>query len=177
MAPNHLRSGNDRAREAWFRLSFSVRYRAFAIGPEACRITTRKWRKRDYLMARARGRKSGISLTVVPPTLPGERPAPPAEFDTTEERIWRAIVGALPPTWLDAAAQSILTRAVAQAAVCELLEAQLRALRAQDPADTDAIGALAAQHAAAGHMLGTLRATPPARMVPRGASRQIAPAL
>src|SRR5215469_4810727 len=98
----------------------------------------------------ARGRKSAISMAVVPPVLPGERPAPPAELDGTEERIWRAIVGALPPTWLDAAAQQILVRAVA----------------------------LAAQHAAAGkslsHLLGVLRATPRARMVPRGASRQIA---
>ena len=126
----------------------------------------------------ARGRKSGISLAVVPPVLPGERPAPPAELDAIEERIWRAIVGALPPTWLDAAAQQILVRAVAQAAVCEGQEAKLRALRSQENPDTDAIGALAAQHAAAGknlsHMLGVLRATPRARMVPRGASRQIA---
>jgi len=57
-------------------------------------------------------------------------------------------------------------------------EAQLRALRAQEHPDTDAIGALAAQHAAAGkilsHLLGVLRATPRARMVPRGASRQLA---
>jgi len=67
----------------------------------------------------ARGRKSGISLTVVPPALPGERPAPPAELDAAEQRIWNAIVGALPPLWLDAAAQEILTRAVAQAGVCE----------------------------------------------------------
>jgi hypothetical protein len=77
-----------------------------------------------------RGRKSRISLTLVPPALPGERPAPPAELDAVEVGIWRAIVGALPPTWMDAAAQQILTRVVAQAAVCERQEAQLRALRA-----------------------------------------------
>jgi hypothetical protein len=126
----------------------------------------------------ARGRKSGISLAVVPPTLPGERPAPPVELDATEQRIWRAIVDALPPTWLDAAAQQVLVRAVAQASVCEGLEAQLRARRAQDPPDADAIGVLTAQHAAASksfsHLLGVLRATPRARMVPRGASRQLA---
>src|SRR5262249_41450280 len=79
----------------------------------------------------ARGRKSAISVAVVSPVLPGERPAPPADLDGTEERIWRAIVGALPPTWLDAAAQQILVRAVAQAAVCEGQEAQLRALRSK----------------------------------------------
>ena len=73
----------------------------------------------------ARGRKSAISLAVMPPALPGEKPAPPAELDAVEERIWRAIVGALPPTWLDAAAQQILVRAVAQAAVCEGQEAKL----------------------------------------------------
>lgn len=126
----------------------------------------------------ARGRKSRISLSLVPPALPGERPAPPAELDAAEAGIWRAIVGALPPTWMDAAAQQILLRAVAQASVAATLEAQLRALRAQDPPDVDAIGALAAQHAAAGkslaNLLGVLRATPRARVVPRGASRQLA---
>jgi hypothetical protein len=127
-----------------------------------------------------RGRKSAISLAVVPPTLPGERPAPPAVLDDTEATIWRAIVGALPPMWLDAAAQQVLARAVAQAAVCERQEAQLRALRARDPPDVGAIGILAAQNAAAAkslaHLMGTLRATPRARMVPRGASRQLAQA-
>ena len=126
----------------------------------------------------ARGRKSGVSLAVTPAALPGERPTPPAELDATEDRIWKAIVGALPSTWLDAAAQQVLVRAVAQAAVCEHQEARLRALRAQHHPDVDAIGALAAQHAAAGkslsHLLGVLRATPRARMIPRGASRQLA---
>src|SRR5262249_52984761 len=104
----------------------------------------------------ARGRKSRVSLSVVPPALPGERPAPPAELDDSEASIWRAIVSALPATWLDAAAQQVLVRAVAQASVCEGLEVQLRALRAQDPPDTDAIGALAAQHAAASKSLSNL---------------------
>ena len=76
----------------------------------------------------ARGRKSGVSLTVVPPALPGERPVPAADLDATEQRIWKAIVDALPPVWLDAAAQEILTRAVAQAVVCEGQEARLREL-------------------------------------------------
>lgn len=109
-----------------------------------------------------------------PPTLPGERPAPPAALDNTEADIWRAIVGALPPTWFEAAAQEILVRAVAQASVCEGLEAQLRSLRAQAPADLDAIGELAVQHAASAkvlaHLMGVLRATPRATMRLRGAS-------
>ena len=75
-------------------------------------------------------RKSSISLAVVSPTLLGERPAPPAALDDTEAGIWREIVGALPPSWLDAAAQQVLVRVVAQAAVCEQQEAQLRKLRA-----------------------------------------------
>ena len=126
----------------------------------------------------ARGRKSSVSLAVVPSALPGERPAPPAELDDTEARIWKEIVGALPPTWLDAAAQQILLRAVCQAAACEFQELQLRELRRQPRPDADAIGARAAQHAASakalGHLLGVLRATPRARMVSRGATRQIA---
>jgi hypothetical protein len=62
----------------------------------------------------ARGGKSTISLTVVPPMLPGERPAPQTELDSAESDIWRAIVGALPPNWFDPAAQQVLARAVAQ---------------------------------------------------------------
>jgi hypothetical protein len=122
----------------------------------------------------ARGRKSSASLAVVPPALPGERPAPPAELDAAEARIWTAIVGALPPAWLDAAAQEILVRVVAQASICEGLEAQLREKRRRADPDLDAIATLAAQHAASAkalaHLLGVLRATPR----PRGASRQMA---
>jgi hypothetical protein len=47
------------------------------------------------------------------------RPAPPAVLDAAEAGIWRAITGALPPTWFDSAAQQLLLRAVAQGAVCE----------------------------------------------------------
>ena len=124
----------------------------------------------------ARGRKSAVSLSVLPASLPGERPPPPAELDEIEARLWRTIVDALPPTWLDAAAQTILVRAVAQAAICEDLEDQLRNCRASRSGDNE-VGALAAQHAAAAkahaHLLGVLRATPRARMVPKSASRQM----
>ena len=109
---------------------------------------------------------------------PGERPAPPVELDDAEAGIWRAIAGGLPPTWLDPAAQQILARAVAQAAVAAARETQLRELRSRSPPDLDAIGALAAQHAASAkalsHLLGVLRATSRARMVSRGANRQMA---
>jgi hypothetical protein len=124
----------------------------------------------------ARGRKSAVSLSVVPASLAGERPPAPAELDDTEARLWRTIVDALPPTWLDAAAQTILVRAVAQAAICVDLEGRLRKCRASRSADDEA-AALAAQHAAAAkahaHLLGVLRATPRARMVPKSASRQM----
>jgi hypothetical protein len=66
-------------------------------------------------------RKSGISLTVVPPALPGQRPVAPAELDDTERRVWEAITAALPLTWFDLAAQQVLVRACAQGAVCESL--------------------------------------------------------
>ena len=45
----------------------------------------------------AHGRRSSVALAVVPPVLPGDRPAPSAEPDAAETRIWTAIVGALPP--------------------------------------------------------------------------------
>jgi hypothetical protein len=50
-------------------------------------------------------------------------------------------------TWLAPAAQQILARAVAQAAVCELQEAQPRALRAQAPPDADATAPWRSNHA------------------------------
>ena len=62
-----------------------------------------------------------------------------------------------------------------------LQEARIAGGERLDPAvdpDLDAIATLAAQHAtsakALAHLLGVLRATPRARMVPRGASRQMA---
>jgi hypothetical protein len=123
-------------------------------------------------------RKSAISLTVVAPALPGQRPAPPPELDDSEKRAWEAIIAALPPTWFDLAAQQILIRACAQSAVCERLETQLRTLRSREPPDSEAIGALAAQHAAAAksltQLLTTLRATPHSRMQPHIAGRQMA---
>jgi hypothetical protein len=92
--------------------------------------------------------------------------------------VWEAITSALPPTWFDAAALQVLLRAVAQGAVCESLEAQLRILRSQEPPDSEAIGALAAQHAAAAksltQLLTALRATLHSRMQPHIAGRQMA---
>ena len=82
-------------------------------------------------------------------------------------RIWKETVGALPPTWLDAAARQILVRAVVQAGVCESLEGKLRELRQQPNPDLEALGSLAARHAASAkslsQLLGVLRATPRAR--------------
>jgi hypothetical protein len=125
----------------------------------------------------ARGRKSSIELAIEP-VLPGERPRPPLDLDVTEARLWKAIVGALPASWLDPAGQEVLTRAVAQGAVCELLEAQLRDLRNRDHRDDERMAELAVQHAGAGKafaaLLGVLRATPLARMVSRDAGRRLA---
>jgi hypothetical protein len=125
----------------------------------------------------ARGRKSGIELAMAP-ALPGERPRPPLDLDVTEARLWKAIVGALPAAWLDDAGQEVLTRAVAQGALCELLEAQLRDLRNRDHRDNNRMAELAVQHAAAGKafaaLLGVLRATPATRMVSRDAGRRLA---
>jgi hypothetical protein len=42
----------------------------------------------------ARGRKVNVSLAVVPAVVPGDRQAPPAEFDDTEAGVWWAIMGA-----------------------------------------------------------------------------------
>jgi hypothetical protein len=104
------------------------------------------------------------------------RPEPPPELDCAEQRIWQQIVGALPATWLDTAAQELLVRAVAQLAVCEHLEAQLRSARAAPNPDAEAMAALAAQHVVIArsvtNLLGALRAHPRSRIRPVSAARQ-----
>src|SRR6516225_10824046 len=94
-----------------------------------------------------RGRKSQASLSVVPPAIPGAgRPDPPAHLDESEAQIWRAVVGALPDHWIDAAGEQILCRLVCQAAIAERCEQQLRELRAQRSSEDEKIAALAGTH-------------------------------
>jgi hypothetical protein len=112
------------------------------------------------------------------PVLPGRgRPEPPEDLDPLERTIWNQVVDALPGHWLDLAAQIVLRRAVAQAAICERQEARLRALRARDQDGTEAAAGLVVAHGAVAktvaHLLGHLRATPRSRMVPRAAGSRL----
>src|SRR5262245_22500514 len=121
-----------------------------------------------------RGRKSQASLSVVLPAIPGAgRPDPPTHLDASEAQIWRAIVGALPDHWIDAAGEQILLRLVAQAAVAEGHERRLRELRVRRSADDPEIAALAGTHRdtakSIAYLLATLRATPRSRVVSRAA--------
>jgi hypothetical protein len=121
----------------------------------------------------ARGRKSAASLSVVP-VIPGAgRPDPPGHLDASEAQIWRAVVGALPDYWIDAAGEQILLRLVAQAAIAQRHEGRLRELRAQRSADDPEIAALASTHRdtakSIAYLLATLRATPRSRVVSRAA--------
>src|SRR5262245_2442059 len=121
----------------------------------------------------ARGRKSAASLSVVP-VIPGAgRSDPPSHLDSTESQIWRAVVGALPDHWIDAAGEQILLRLVAQAAIAQRHEGRLRELRALRSPDDAEITALSATHGVAAkvvtHLLACLRATPRSRVVSRAA--------
>lgn len=123
-----------------------------------------------------RGRRSAASLSVVP-LVPGQgRPEPPASLDALEKQIWRDVVDALPGGWLDPAAQLLLRRLVAQAAISERREARLRQLRAQDRDGGEDADTLAALHGVSSktiaYLLGQLRATPRSRMVARCAGPQ-----
>jgi hypothetical protein len=125
-----------------------------------------------------RGRRSQASLCVVPPAIPGAgRPDPPTHLDASEAQIWRAVVGALPNYWIDAAGEQILLRLVAQAAIAERHERRLRELRAQQSPDEPAIAALSTTHGIAAkvitHLLASLRATPRSRMVSRAAGPKV----
>lgn len=125
-------------------------------------------------------RKSASSLTVVP-VVPGQgRPEPPTELDRSEKRLWREVVDALPGHWIDQAAQQVLRRAVAQAALCEQHEARLRVLRAEQSDDDEELTALATAHGNSAkivaHLLAQLRATPRSRVASREAGPRVADA-
>jgi hypothetical protein len=110
----------------------------------------------------------------VPPAIPGAgRPDPHAHLDANEAQIWRALVGALPDHWIDAAGEQILCRLVCQVAIAERCEQQLREFRAQRSADVKEIAALASTHRdtakSIAYLLATLRATPRSRVVSRAA--------
>ena len=123
-----------------------------------------------------------LPLTLVPGS---GRPEPPACLDATEARVWREVVDALPPYWIDPAGQLVLRRLVAQCALAERREARLRDLRARDLDDTEAADELATSHGVAAklvaYLLSQLRATPRSRMVARAAGPEVersrAPAL
>jgi hypothetical protein len=112
-------------------------------------------------------RKSMSDLVVVP--LPGGgRPPPPADLDAVEQSIWKAVVDASPAYAIDPAAQLILKRLVAQAALCEQREAHLRTLRAERPDNDEELTALATAHGNGAKvvtfLLTSLRSTPRSRV-------------
>src|SRR5262249_46021245 len=128
-------------------------------------------------MPRGRNR-SPAALAVVPVLIPGAgRPEPPADLDPLEQRVWREVIAALPPHWVDPAGQLILRRLAAQAAIAERLEVRLRQLRATDQDSGEEASALAVEHdlaaKAVANLLTQLRATPRSGTVPRAAGPRI----
>jgi hypothetical protein len=122
-------------------------------------------------IATTEGQKSRADLAVVPVAFEGARPAPPAELDELEAAIWTAVVDACPPGTIDPAAQQVLRRLVAQAAVAERLETRMRELRAaghDHGEDSDALIRIHREAAkAVANLMATLRATPRSRTRPR----------
>jgi hypothetical protein len=121
-------------------------------------------------------RKSASSLSVVP-LVPGQgRPEPPPDLDPLEQKVWGDVVAALPGHWIDLAAQVVLRRLVAQAAIAERQEMRLRQLRAQDADNTEEAAELTIAHGAVAktvaQLLAQLRATPRSRMVSRAAGQR-----
>jgi hypothetical protein len=112
-------------------------------------------------------RKSAADLVVVPIS-GGGRPPPPADLDAIEQSIWKAVVDAAPAHAIDPAAQLILKRLCAQAALCEQREVRLRTLRAERPDDDEELIALATAHGNGAKvvtfLLTSLRSTPRSRV-------------
>ena len=122
-------------------------------------------------------RRKSPDLAVLP-LVPGQgRPEPPPSLDVLEQRIWRNVVDALPPYWLDLAGQLILQRLVAQCAMAERREARLRELRARNLDDTEAADELTIAHGTSAkvvaYLLTQLRATPRSRVIARAAGPEI----
>jgi hypothetical protein len=122
-------------------------------------------------------RKAAAELAIVP-RVPGQgRPEPPADLDVLEQRIWREVIDALPGHWLDRAGQLVLRRLVAQAAVAERQEVQLRQLRAQEQDGGEEAATLAAQHGVlaknVAYLLTQLRATPRSQLRSRAAGSRL----
>jgi hypothetical protein len=128
----------------------------------------------------ARWYRLSLCHAAPPPTfplcrcLPGKgRPEPPKALDQIEARAWNDVVDALPGQWIDASAQIVLRRVVAQVAIAERVEACLRdlAMREDDPEALEAEQVLASMHRETAksviHGLTALRATPRSRMAPR----------
>jgi hypothetical protein len=118
-------------------------------------------------------RRSDADLSIVP-MLPGKgRPEPPKALDQNEARAWNDVIDALPGHWINASAQLVLRRVVAQVAIAERLEARLRSLAAMgdDPEALEAEQALAVMHRETAksviYGLSALRATPRSRMAAR----------
>jgi hypothetical protein len=112
-----------------------------------------------------------------PASLARVAPEPPADLDVLEQRIWREVIDALPGHWLDRAGQLVLRRLVAQAAVAERQEVQLRQLRAQEQDGGEEAATLAAQHGVlaknVAYLLTQLRATPRSQLRSRAAGSQM----
>jgi hypothetical protein len=120
-------------------------------------------------------RHSAAELAASPaPQIPGHgRPEPPQHLDELEQAIWREVVDALPPYWIDGSGQLVLRRLVAQAAIAERCEARLRQLRGRDQDGTEDAEGLAVRHAATAktvtYLLTALRGTPRSRDIARKA--------
>jgi hypothetical protein len=114
-------------------------------------------------------RHSAAELTAPPaPQIPGQgRPEPPGHLDDLEQAIWREVIAALPPFWVDGAGQLVLRRLVAQTAIAERCEARLRLLRARGKDASEDAEGLAVRHAATAktvtYLLTALRGTPRSR--------------
>jgi hypothetical protein len=111
-------------------------------------------------------RPSAADRAIVPIAGAG-RPAPPPDLDAIEAHIWKSVCDASPAFTIDPAAQVILRRLCAQAALLEQQEARLRILREYRSEDDEELLALAAAHAAGAKtltaLMTSLRATPRSR--------------
>jgi hypothetical protein len=124
----------------------------------------------------SRGRRSIVSLSVVP-ALPGKRrPSPPPNMSAAEVAAWQAVVSAMPAHWFYGA-ESVLARYCVQVASCEVMERRLRAMwDGSGPIDQTLLAAHARATTTLVKLAQALRLSPGSRYTPRSAAGRLSEA-
>jgi len=126
-------------------------------------------------MPTKRGRKSSAALAVVPISIEGYRPQPPAELRPAEVKVWKAIVASVPGGWFTRANEPLLCAYCRHVVAGDKVSKMVEAEQARDEIDIAKLSRLLnmrlRESNAAMSLARTMRLTQQAQMHPRTAGR------